>query len=125
MSNNVIQAALYVTASNEICGFKVTNHGEGTVCAAVSILCINTVNSLEALTDCKLSYCYNRDGGYIECLLPGILNGADEPNAALLLRSLSLGLETVKETYGLNLRAEQKPHGYKLIQKKTFLTFTR
>ena len=121
----MIQAALYVTEGNELCGFRVSEHGEGIVCAAVSALCLNAVNSLEGLTDCGLAYRYNKKGGYVECLLPGILAGEDEPMAGLLLRSLAMGLEHLKEIYGIELRVEQKPREYKLLKKKGVYTFKR
>ena len=85
-----------------MCGFKVTNHGESIVCAAVSMLCINTVNSLEAFTDCRLVCEYHKDGGYMECCVPELTAEAE-----LLLKSLELGLESVKAMYGLDLVKEK------------------
>jgi uncharacterized protein YsxB (DUF464 family) len=121
----VIKEYLYETADGDVCGFKVTKHGDGIVCAAVSMLCINAVNSLETLTDCRLEYCYEPDGGYIECLLPGILSGEREPEAGLLLRSLAIGLGAVKEVYGLELVTERKSGNSKLAARKKSTTFKR
>lgn len=95
----MIRAVLYTAAdSGGLCGFKLENHGVDIVCAAVSMLAINTVNSLETLTDCRLEYLYDESGGYIECLLPGPWNPAE----TLLMQSFALGLRSVEERYGNN-----------------------
>jgi len=117
---------MYVAGSGKTgyCGFRITNHGESNLCAAVSMLGINTVNSLEMLTGCGLEYCYDPKGGYIECLL----TGEEDAEAELLLRSLALGLDSVKRTYGgseISIGAAEKSPGYKLTYKKNSIKYTR
>lgn len=121
----MIQARLYARGER-LCGFKTQSHGGDIVCAAVSMLCINTVNSLEALTSAPLEYRYDEGGGYIECILPGILSNEETSSneetpfnevsdlpAELLLRSLALGLASVRDSYGginlqtVNLQTEE------------------
>ena len=46
----MIQAVFFKNKKN-ITGFEIKNHGTDIVCSAVSILSLNTVNSLEAFTN--------------------------------------------------------------------------
>ena len=75
--------------------FTARNHGVSEVCAAVSVLVINTVNSIEALTDERFTCAYEEEGGYIRFKL------VNEPgkDASLLLEAMALGLRSVKERY--------------------------
>jgi len=82
-----------------VCGFEVSGHGESVVCAAVSMLCINAVNSLETLTGCLMEYEYEPKGGYIRCVVVGEIGCC----ARVLLDSLTLGLSSVESNYGLKL----------------------
>lgn len=68
--------------------------GKDIVCAAVSVLIINTINSLERFTGVDLSIDSNQDKGYINCV---INNPDDESN--LLIKSMILGLTSIKDTY--------------------------
>ena len=70
-------------------------HGKDIVCSAISMLVINTVNSLEKLTDAKFR-CDTDKSGKI------ILEFQDEvsPEAELLVDSMILGVESVVEQYG-------------------------
>ncbi|MCR5232721.1 MAG: ribosomal-processing cysteine protease Prp [Lachnospiraceae bacterium] len=71
--------------------------GKDIVCSAVSILVINTANSLEKLTGSKVK---------------GVDNGSlrwdfiEEPDekGQLLMDSLVLGLESIEKEYGNNLK---------------------
>jgi hypothetical protein len=89
-----------LNGEDKVCGFKTEGHGDDVVCAAVSVLCINAVNSLEALTDAKLEYEYDPDGGFIKCLVDF---SAKHDGARLLMDSLVMGLEAVKKNYGLEI----------------------
>ena len=86
-------------------GFKIKNHGEAHVCAAASMLVINTINSIEALTPlgkngfrCE----YNQKGGYITFMLKN--QQEREENAGLLLDAMVLGLESIKEAHPDEIR---------------------
>ena len=46
----MILAGVTKDADGKITAFTVQNHGESYVCSAVSMLVLNTVNSIEALT---------------------------------------------------------------------------
>jgi len=62
------------------------------------MLVINTVNSLETLTDCEIICDYNPDGGYIKCTVKN-----PDGKASVLLASLALGLRDLRNRYGIKL----------------------
>ena len=82
-------------------GFTCSGHAgfgvEGTdiICSAVSALAINTVNSIEALSGSDILVLEERDG-YLKATLD---DPADE-KAQLLMKSLMLGIRSIKESYG-------------------------
>ena len=106
----MIRVNVYRSSKGEIRGFKCLGHagyadaGEDIVCAAVSILVINTVNSIQTfLPDEYITVNDDEESGLIECYFE------DEPSdrAALLLNSMLLGLKSVEENYqGKYLRVE-------------------
>lgn len=70
--------------------------GSDIVCAAVSVLVINAVNSLEALTDTKMQVETDEHSGLIDlCFTEEIGN-----SGRLLMDSLILGLKNVAGQYG-------------------------
>ncbi len=85
---------------NEITGFDCIGHagyaeeGSDIVCAGVSVLVINAVNSIEMLA--KVSFDYTEEDGDVRFRLK-----ESNPEAQLLLQSMQLGIETVaKDTNG-------------------------
>jgi hypothetical protein len=68
--------------------------GTNIVCAALSVLCINAVNSVEKLTDDPLEY--SEDDGFLSVTFP---NGTGE-RGTLLMESLILGIEAIETQYG-------------------------
>ena len=82
-------------------GFKITGHanygrcGKDVVCAGVSALVINIVNSIEEFTD---------DSTCVEEFESGLVKfkimGKVSPQSRLLLRSLRLGLCSIYDEYG-------------------------
>ena len=68
--------------------------GQDIVCSAVSILLINTANSIEKFTNSFLGS--DSDDG----ILTLVLKDNPEENAKLLINSLILGLETIQKEYG-------------------------
>ena len=71
--------------------------GKDIVCAAVSILTINTVNSLEAFTNSRFTT--NTDDG-----IEVIFTETPDEKAKLLLDSYLLGLKGISEEYSQNVR---------------------
>jgi len=84
---------------SQIYGFTVKDHGETDACAAVSLLTLNTVNSIESLTVEPIVYDYDPEGGFLQVVLPQIKEGNESPQASLLLEAMALGLDSVKENY--------------------------
>jgi hypothetical protein len=70
-------------------------HGNDIVCAAVSMLVINTINSLEKLTDCKFN-CDSKMDGYISVTFIDELS----ESARVLVDSMILGITSVEKQYG-------------------------
>ena len=91
------KVTIYKNLKKECVGFRVFGHagyaeeGEDIVCAAISILTINTMNAIETFTDIKASLETDEEQGLIEYKL------LDEPTqeTTLLLNTMCLGFETM------------------------------
>lgn len=80
-----------------VCGFDVYGHGDPVVCSAVSFLVLNTVNSIDVLTDAAFSFDGDaQNGGDIRFIVTEFDDGG---KAQLLLQSLYLGLVSLAEQY--------------------------
>ena len=91
----MIRAKVYKNTSKDVYAFEIKNHTDSNVCAAVSALSQNAINSIEVFTDQKFSYNINEKGFLsFKCLTKNI-----EPSAALLLNSFLLGLQGIAESY--------------------------
>lgn len=88
-------------------GFKIKGHalfedaGKDIVCSAVSILTINTVNSIEAFTDCDFD-CDSSKGINV------IFKSVPNDKVTLLMDSMVLGLKGISSNYSDYLRLEIK-----------------
>lgn len=90
--------------SDQIAGFKLKGHaesgpyGQDIVCAAVSALAINTVNSLEQLVHIKpYVIADDEEGGYMEMKLTN--DQFQDSEVQLLLKSFELGLQDIEKNY--------------------------
>lgn len=70
--------------------------GNDIVCSAVSILVINTLNSLDELTNAPMEVNSDEDMGLIDCQFTGSLDAG----SILLLDSMVFGLKNVVSEYG-------------------------
>ena len=83
-------------------GFNLIGHaeygdiGEDIVCAGISILAINTINSLEKLASVQPSLTINEEEGLMDCRFFGQGN----EKSALLIDSMILGLKGIRKQYG-------------------------
>ncbi|MBO4390924.1 MAG: ribosomal-processing cysteine protease Prp [Lachnospiraceae bacterium] len=83
-------------------GFSLEGHagsaesGHDIVCAAVSMLVINTINSIEELTDERFMIEQNEASGYVKLMF----HDAPGERASLLVESMILGLLSVRRDYG-------------------------
>ena len=90
------------TRNGEYVGFNCIGHsgyaerGEDIVCAAISVLVINTINSLDRLAGEKINLVTNEEEGLIDCRFEGQINDKSK----LLLDSMVLGLREIKKQYG-------------------------
>jgi uncharacterized protein YsxB (DUF464 family) len=91
--------------AGRICGFTVSSHADSFVCAAVSMLVINTANSIEMLTDEPISCAYENEV-FIQVELPRVKTGHHSHDANILLEAMWLGLRSVKENYGNEIEIE-------------------
>ena len=86
--------------SGQYAGFVIEGHagygeeGEDIVCAAVSVLSLNTLNSIEAFTEDQFSG--EEKDGFLSCSFPEALS----EKAVLLLDSMVLGLTDIERSYG-------------------------
>ena len=87
-------------SQGKIIGYELKGHagyderGYDIICAAVSILAINTCNSIESLTDDKFTVDTD-ESGYLKLIV-------EEPchDSILLLNSFCLGIEGIIAQYG-------------------------
>lgn len=66
------------------------------VCASISVLVINTINSIEKFTNAEADIEAHDCTGYISCSFKKPVGG----DAALLINSMTLGLMQIQEQYG-------------------------
>ena len=66
------------------------------VCASVSVLVINTINSLDELVHEEMNVTENQEDGFIKCDFPNPVSDAGK----LLIDSMVLGLKSIEQQYG-------------------------
>ncbi|MGB4661371.1 MAG: ribosomal-processing cysteine protease Prp [Mobilitalea sp.] len=97
----MINVSVYKNAEKLITGFKLSGHadfaeyGSDIVCAAVSALVINTINSIENFTSDKFTLNQDEENGIIEFHVISSMSN----NSNLLLSSLGLGLKGIEDQY--------------------------
>ncbi len=82
------------------------NYGKDIVCAAISVLVINMINSIETLTTEVINVMTNEKTGTIICEF----NEHPSKEAVLLVDSMLLGLKEIEHQYGkkyLKLKIEE------------------
>ena len=96
----MIKVTVYKTAGHEYAGFDISGHagydepGHDIICAAVSALVINTLNSIERFTDDETGSVSDEASGTIEFRF----HKRPSHDAALLLDSMILGLEEIEDS---------------------------
>ncbi len=92
------KVTFYQNSSGQITGFTASGHsgygeaGQDIVCAAVSALILNTVNSIERLTEDPFAVDSDEERGYIRLTMEGELSRESD----ILLRSLAMGLSDLE-----------------------------
>ncbi len=98
----MIQITFFKNRQDVYQGFRFIGHaeyasaGEDVVCAGISALAINTVNSIDALTEDTFTCDTDEKTGQIEMhFTDSVSHDAD-----LLLHSLSIGCQGISDSYG-------------------------
>ncbi len=96
MANKIIEATIFRNDNDEIFGFKIVNHGEKLLCAAVSALALNTVNSIDVIADEDYFCDFEEEGGFLELQVINLRDNKKAHDASLFLESLLLGLQSLE-----------------------------
>ncbi len=97
----MIKITPILNEKDEVCGFRIDGHagfakkGQDIICSAVSVLALNTVNSVEAFTKDKFS-CKQAEDGFLEMIIVEEVS----PESRLLLDSFFLGIRAIVQEYG-------------------------
>ena len=95
----MVKVTVYKNENHQSVGFKTLGHagyaeaGQDIVCSAISILTINTLNSIEKFTNDKYSLNVHEENGIIDFRIKG--NPSKE--SVLLLDAMTLGLSDMAE----------------------------
>ena len=95
----MIHVIIYQNSKKKISGFRTIGHagfadeGQDVVCAAASILVINTINAIECFTKDKASLVSDDLDGVIEYQLKG--NSSEQTE--LLLKTMVMGLQAMSD----------------------------
>lgn len=99
----MIKVTIYQNSDSVFCGFRIEGHagfaahGSDIVCSAVSVLVINTMNSIEKFTDDKFNGAVHEEKDVVSF---DIISEPVSASAELLLNSLVLGLNAIQSEYG-------------------------
>ena len=96
------EIVLFKNADHKLIGFECLGHsgfarrGKDIVCSAISVLTINTVNSLEKIAGADLEVRSDGHKGHLYCKL----KSATSIQTDTLLEALEIGLIGVSDNYG-------------------------
>ena len=102
----MINVSVTRSLSGDVCALSVRSHGDPIVCAAVSALVLNAVNSIDALTDERFTCEYREEGGLLEIEFLDTHSGLSH-DTKLLTASLMLGLRSISEQYPNDIVIEE------------------
>ena len=100
----MIKATFFKDSQGQYRGFSLlghagyAEHGYDIICASVSALSVNTVNSIEKFTDDSFEASVDEETGMLPCRF----NGSVSKESDLLINSLLLGLEGIRDDYAEN-----------------------
>ncbi|AJY76069.1 ribosomal-processing cysteine protease Prp [Paenibacillus beijingensis] len=100
----MISVTITRRADGRIAAFAVEGHsnyaksGRDIVCAGVSAITVGTVNSIEALTGVELPA--SMKDGWLQSDIPQLGDEAAEAKLQLLLESMVVMLDGIRESYG-------------------------
>lgn len=97
----MIKITIYKNQEEEYVGFQCKGHagygesGQDIVCSAVSILVLNTINSIEKFTYDKFKCEAEDETGFIDFMF----HSEPSAQATLLIDSMLLGLESIRNVF--------------------------
>ncbi len=100
----MIKVAFFEDPSGSCKGYEISGHanykeaGSDIICSAVSVLGLNTANTLEEVVKIPIETTCRE--GYLKVMLPEKLTQQEQHDALLLLESLKLGLVSIQKSYG-------------------------
>lgn len=100
----MITVYIYKNANGDVYSFKVNDHGTDIVCAAVSALALNTINSIEAFTTEPFKCNFEENGGFLFFESPSLKNNKTNKDVSLLLNSFLLGIKGIKDDYDKEIK---------------------
>ena len=98
----MIFVTIFKDSSKQYKAFSILGHagyaesGMDIICASVSVLGINTINSIEKFTGDDITYNMDEDSG----LLTMTFDNTVSSESKLLVDAMILGLEDIAESYG-------------------------
>jgi uncharacterized protein YsxB (DUF464 family) len=101
-----IKALIYQNSQNTVYGLIVSGHsgyaesGSDIICAGVSAIVLNTINSIKEFTKDKTELKMKEKEGFIYFFLPELQKGKGSKEAIVLLKAMKFGLESIRDTYG-------------------------
>ena len=97
----MISAEFFCNEEHRLDGFRIEGHagyadsGYDIICSAVSVLTLNTVNSIDRLTDDYFEFEQDEDEGLMMLRMKEFSEASE-----ILLRSMRIGIEGIAEEYG-------------------------
>lgn len=97
----MVRITIYKNGQGIYTGFKSAGHagyaieGSDIICSAVSVLVINTINSIETFTDDRFDVTSDEQSGVIEVNFNSDLS----PDGMLLMNAMVLGLKMIHADY--------------------------
>ncbi len=104
----MIEVKIYKSNEDHIIRYTVSGHsgydikGQDIVCAAVSVLAQNTLNSLVeicGIKEEKIDYSIDENGGYLDVSIPTQLDESIDIMVQTVLRTMELGIQSIVENY--------------------------
>lgn len=92
----------FYSKNNHYIGYAVSGHamygeyGQDIVCAAISVLAINTANSIETFTQDEFEHVDYEDKAYMSLVMTQTVSR----DTILLLNAMYLGVKSIEEEYG-------------------------
>ena len=102
----MINVKILRNKDTDIYGFQMDSHGESIVCAAVSALALNTVNSIETFFNEPFECDYRDEGGVLRFVIPAIKAGKHNHDINLLLKSFVLGMFGIEDAHPNEIKVD-------------------